>query len=141
MLTKRNWAMCWLLSMITGGIYTAYIVFVEICDLKAMDDDTEENYTLHLVLFCLLFVCTASIAGFVAFWIYQKKAVELGKKYNLDLKPRSGFIYALIMYVPILSYWINIKNHNALIDAYQNSLTNGNADINDEEQYVVVENN
>ncbi|MGN0534638.1 MAG: DUF4234 domain-containing protein [Eubacterium sp.] len=141
MLTKRNWAMCWLLSMITGGIYTAYIVFVEICDLKAMDDDTEENYTLHLVLFCLLFVCTASIAGFIAFWIYQKKAVELGKKYNLNLKPRSGFIYALIMYVPILSYWINIKNHNALIDAYQNSLTNGNADINDEEQYVVVENN
>lgn len=141
MLTKRNWAMCWLLSMITCGIYTAYIVFVEICDLKAMDDDTEKNNTLHLVLFCLLFVCTASLAGFIAFWIYQKKAVELGKKYNVNIKPRSGFIYALIMYIPILSYWVNIRNHNALIDAYQNSLNNRDSGTNDAEQYVVVENN
>ncbi len=136
----RNWAMCWLLSMLTCGVYTAYIVFAEICDLKTMDDDTEDNYTLHLVLFCLLFVCTASIAGFIAFWIYQKKAVELGKRYNISIRPRSGFIYSLLMYVPVFSYWLNVKNHNALIEAYKNASAN-NDDFVNEEQYNFVENN
>lgn len=141
MLKTRNWAMCWMLSLVTGGLYTAYLVYAELFDLRVMDDETEENRTLHIVLFCLLFVCTASLAGFIAFWIYQKKAVELGKKYGLNLKPRSGFVYSILMYVPVVSYLINVQNHNKLITAYKNSLQSNNVDYNSENQYEFVENN
>lgn len=141
MFKTRNWALCWLLSLVTCGLYTAYLVYAEICELKAMDEETEENRTLHIVLFCLLFVCTASIAGFIAFWIYHKKAVELGKKYGVKLKPRSGFIYSLLMYVPVFSYWLNIRNHNALITAYRNSFSGVSTDYTDENQFEFVYDN
>lgn len=136
MLKERNWIIVWLLSMATGGIYTSYLIFIQLQDLKAMDEDREKNYLLHLILFCLLFVFTFSLSGFIAFWIYQRKAVKFGKDFGVNIRPHSGFIFALLSYVPIFSYWLVVNNHNKLISSYKKSISNVSYDNN---TYITVE--
>ena len=118
---KRDWKKIWLLGIITGGLYNWYIVFCMYNDIRKMESQTKQSDS-SIVLFFLLSLCTGSLFAFFVSYAYHKKALALAKAYNIKLSIKSPFVFAVIvMYIPIISYMIPIKNHNKLIDAYKSS--------------------
>ncbi len=119
MFKKQEWWKVFLLSVVTGGLYCTYYWYAIYRDVNKMENNSEESNSVSYILYLLLDIFTGSLAGLVFMMIYYKKACAIAKKNSITLKPRSVIIYALIMYVPILSFVVLVKNHNKLIDAYE----------------------
>lgn len=116
---KRDWKKIWFLGILTAGVYNWYIVYCMHSDITKMEEDANKN-TMNSVLFLLLSFCTGSLFAFVESYVYYKKALALAETYKIKLSLKSPLIYAfIVMYVPVLSYMIPIKDHNKLIDAYE----------------------
>ena len=127
MIEERNWLKDLALSIGTCGIYTTWIWF---CQFRAIDrisdnldakEDTKDKL-LPFIIFFILEICSGTLYGFILMIMYRKKAVKLCDGYNVKTRPRSPFIYALLMYVPIYSFYIDAKEYNKLIREYNNRL-------------------
>lgn len=119
MFKKQEWWKVFLLSIVTGGVYCTYYWYAIYRDVNKMENNSEESNSIPYILYLLLDIFTGSLAGLVFMMIYYKKACAIAEKNSITLKPRSAIIYALIMYIPILSFVVLVKNHNKLIDAYE----------------------
>lgn len=119
MFKKQEWWKVFLLSVVTGGIYCTYYWYSIYRDVVRMENNSEENGVMSYILYLLLDICTGSIAGFVFMIMYYKKACEIANRNSVELRPRSAFVYALIMYIPVVSFIVLVKNHNKVIDAYE----------------------
>ena len=135
MLKERNWVEVLLLSLVSGGLYTTYIWFAEFRDIVYIESNGKETKETPFIVYLLLFLFTGSLYGFVLMIIYQKKAVSIGDNCGIKIKPRSGFLYALIMYIPIISFVIGINNHNKLVKSYKENLNFEK----DDDNYVVID--
>lgn len=111
-----------LLSIVTAGGYGVYYWYrqmkeVETIEINQMHKSVDKN--IPFILFLLLYYLSATIAGFVFVVIYYQRLVVVAKEvYDIDLKPKDAFIYALLMYVPIYSWYLSVKNHNKVIAMY-----------------------
>lgn len=119
MFKKQEWWKVFLLSVVTGGLYCTYYWYSIYRDVNRMENNSGESNLIPYILYLLLDIFTGSIAGFIFMIIYYKKACAIAEKNSVILKPRTAIIYALIMYVPIVSFVVLVKNHNKLIDAYE----------------------
>lgn len=120
MFKKQEWWKVFLLSVLTGGLYCTYYWYAIYRDVNKMESNSEESHTIHYILYLLLDIFTGSVSGFIFMIIYYKKACAIAETNSVTLRPKSALVYALIMYIPILSFVILVKNHNKLIDAYEN---------------------
>lgn len=120
MFKKQEWWKVFLLSVATGGIYCTYYWYSIYRDVIKMENNGEDNGVMSYILYLLLDICTGSIAGFVFMILYYKKACAVADKNSVTLKPKSALVYALIMYIPVVSFIVLVKNHNKVIEAYEN---------------------
>lgn len=117
---KRDWKKVFLMEIITGGLYTLYVVYCMHKDIEEMEHQTNQK-PMNVLIYFLLCVCTGSLFAFVYAYNYHKRALALAKAYHIELSIKSPLLFALVMYVPVVSFMVMINNHNKLIDGYQSS--------------------
>ena len=128
MLEERNWLKDLALSIATCGVYATWIWF---CQFRAIDkisssknpDEKLKDKLLPFIIFFVLELCTGTLYGFILMIMYRKKHIQLCDSYNIKTRPRSGFIYALLMYIPFFSFYLDAKEYNKLIREYNKSLS------------------
>ncbi|MGN0468527.1 MAG: DUF4234 domain-containing protein [Acutalibacteraceae bacterium] len=126
-MVKRDWKKVFLMEILTGGLYTLYVVYCMHNDIEEMEKQTNKKQ-MNVIIYFLLCVCTGSLFAFIYAYSYHKRALALAKSYNVKLAIKSPLLFALVMYVPVVSFMVMIKNHNKLIDGYETSYGFRNTD-------------
>jgi len=119
---EKWWQVC-LLSIVSAGGYGCYYRYRQLKEIRTIETRQQVENKIPFFLYLLLFYASATIAGIVLEVIYYKKVLAVAKDaFDIDLKPRSAYIYAVLMYVPIFSWYLNVKNHNKVIALYNEGI-------------------
>ena len=133
MFKEQVWWQNLLLSIVTAGAYKTYIWYREYAEVRTIKTRKQVENKIPFILFLLLYYASATIAGFVFMAMYYKRLTAVVEDiYEEAVNPKNAFLYSLLMYVPIYSFYLNAKNHNKLLQLY-------NADIKQENRQAKKE--
>lgn len=118
---ERNWFHVLLLSVLTCGIYNTYVWYCEFAELYVIEEK-QGQVAIPYWLFLILDILSGSLFGFVLMALYRKRAVEVLDSCQVKTRLRSPIIYSLLMYLPIISFYIHETQHNKLIRLYNERL-------------------
>lgn len=126
MFKEETWWQVMLLSIITLGGFGVYYWYrqmkeIELIEINQMNKQVDRD--ISFIWFLLLYYVSATIAGFVFVIVYYKRLVTVAKElYGINLNPKSAIIYSILMYVPVYSWYLSVKNHNKVIAMYKHSV-------------------
>lgn len=122
---EEKWWLVMLLSIITGGTYGCYYRYRQLKEIKTIEANQQVENRIPFILYLLLYFMSGTIAGIVLEIIYYKRLTTLAYDlYNTKLKPRTVIGYLLVIYLPIISWYVNVNNHNKVISLYKESTKN-----------------
>lgn len=123
MFREEEWWLVMLLSIVTAGGYGIYYWYRQMIEVKTIEMHQQVENKFPFLLFLLLYYASATIAGFVFVVIYYQRLVAVAKEaFDIDLKPGNAYVYAILMYVPVYSWYLSVKNHNKVIALYNDSI-------------------
>lgn len=121
MFREQVWWRNLLLSIVTAGGYKVFMWYREYIEVRVIESRSQVKKKIPFILLLLLFYATGTLAGFVFMVMYYKKLINVSEQFGLHLKPKNAYIYSLMMYIPFYSFYLNVKNHNAVTKAYKNN--------------------
>lgn len=122
MFCEMKWGIMLLLSVITAGGIKTFMWYKELLELSIIENKEKMNKKYlnipYLILFIVLFYASGTLAGIAYMMIYYKKLQSISSEYGISLKIKSSLFYALIMYIPVFSFYLHYKYHNQVIRCY-----------------------
>ena len=113
-----NWITCWLLTAVTCGIYSFYMFGYM---ATANNNEAERlgcKKIMGFVPALLLGFITCGIFLIVWYYMFAAQQIEIAQKKNINVAPSdNAFVYTLLMFVPIYSYYVLCDNYNRVINA------------------------
>ncbi|MBQ8344772.1 MAG: DUF4234 domain-containing protein [Clostridia bacterium] len=118
---KFNWITALILNVVTCGIYGIYLW----CVISSNNNKLAEQYgvkkRMHFIVAFLLGIVTCGIVPIVWYFLAGNQQVEIAKACGVKVTPvENGIVWALLMFVPVYSFYVLCTNYNNCVEASGN---------------------
>lgn len=114
---KFNWLTAFLLNFVTCGIYTLYMFYKITQNNNTVAKKYGQKEIQGFIVAFLLGIITCSI--YLIYWYYKinEQMVNIQKaKGQTPVLSDSPIVLLILMFVPILNYYVLCENYNQVVD-------------------------
>ncbi len=113
-----NWLTSLLLNIVTCGIYSIYMFHVMSKNNNAEATRLGVETKMSFIVAFLLGLVTCGIVPLVWMFMFMNQQVELAQKKGVKTAPvENGIVLALLLCVPVYSFYVLCDNYNRTIAA------------------------
>lgn len=120
MFKRINWLVMWLVGTVTLGIYKIVAWYQMTKHQNRMAQMLGDKKVMGYIGVVLLSIVTCGIFLHIWNFLFIRQQQSLAQAKGIDLFPTENtFLLWLLLYVPVLKFYVLCSNYNKLCDVYE----------------------